>query len=182
MEKAYRQPTQSRPISIDTIEESVTITSDPIGVTNEEDYEDTDDSATVVGEQAGDGEFYDSPEGEEPDDSDDASSVASSKYQRQGMHIISNESMVPTSLNIEYGPSKSQQRLTDPSTARKSGEQRSTLEQELHHDDFKSKPKHVSTLAEQQLLMSSTPADSEEEEEEERSPKLPLKNYKTTTV
>jgi hypothetical protein len=182
MEKAYRQPTRSESISIDTIEESVTLPSDPIVVTNEEEYEDIDDSATVVGEAPGEGESYESPEGEEADDFDDASSVASSNYQR-GTCIISNESMVPTSRNIECGSSKSQQRLTDPSTARKAGEQTSTVEQKRHHSDPGRKPKHVSNLNEQQSLMSSTPGDSEEEEEEEeRAPKLPLKNYKTTTV
>jgi len=190
MEKAYRQPTQPEPISIDTNRESVTLPSviltsvtlpsDQIYVANEEDKEDINDAATIVGEAPGEGEFYDSPAGVDPDDSDGASSVASSKYQRRAIYTRPSESMGPTSRNIEYGPSKSQQLLTHSSTARKAGKQRSTLEQKRHHSDSKRKPKRVPTLTEQQLLMSSTPADSEEEEED--SPPKLLKKYKTTTV
>jgi hypothetical protein len=197
MEKAYRQPTQPEPISIDTNRESVTLPSviltsvtlpsDQIRVTNEEDDEDTDDSANTTEEEAGGGDSYDTHTAEEQDEADDASSVASSKYQRGVIRRGSSKSMVPTSPDVEYVPSKSQQCLTDSSPARKAGEQRSTLEQERHHYDPKRKPKYVSTSNEQQLLMSSTPTDSEEEEEEEeededRPPKLPLKNYKPTTM
>ncbi|CAF3145525.1 unnamed protein product [Rotaria sp. Silwood2] len=184
MEKTYRQPAQSESVSIPTenmTEEPIAIQRNPIAIIADENYADLSDSDTIAGEILGEEDSYDSPEGEEPgvSDNDDASSVASSIYQRRSIITTPGDLTLPISPNVQYRPNNSQQRLTNPSTTRAADEQRLACTSERDHRDSKRNLDHVSTLPEQQPLMSSAHMDSEEED---RPPKLPLKTYKTTDI
>ncbi|CAF3878924.1 unnamed protein product [Rotaria sp. Silwood1] len=166
MEKTYRQPVQSEPTTGEiqnVTPEPITMSANQIVTTEVKTDKETTDTATIVGEVLDEGETYDSAEGESADDSNDASSVISSEYQRREILHTQRETTLPTSHNLQCGPINSQQHLTDSSTMRRPGEQSLAFQMEQHQREFKRKPKHGSAFPEQQQLMSSTSENSEEE-------------------
>ncbi|CAM4830844.1 unnamed protein product, partial [Rotaria magnacalcarata] len=97
MEKTYRQPGRPEPKSIpmkEITKRSIGGQCDPIDPMKMDDDSDISDQDTVSGETVEDA--YDSPAGEEPatTENDDASSVASSLYNRGDIHFYTQRSFV----------------------------------------------------------------------------------------
>ncbi|CAF2834240.1 unnamed protein product [Rotaria sp. Silwood2] len=183
MEKTYRQPAQPEPKSVpmkEITKRSIEVQCDPVDLIEMDDHSDISDSDTVAGETVGDANAYDSPVGEEPDttEDDDASSVASSLYNRRNFIATPEDPSLPTSANLQHGPSNSQQHATNLTNRREAAEQRSVYKSERDRSDSRTS-NQGSASSEEQPLISSTFTSNQEPDEPAN---VPRKTYKTTNA
>ncbi|CAF2109048.1 unnamed protein product [Rotaria magnacalcarata] len=111
-------------------------------------------------------------------ENDDASSVASSLYNRRDIISTPKDPSLPISANLQYEPSNSQQHATNLTNRIEPAEQRSVYKLERDRTDSRTSNKGSASSKEQSLISSTSTSNQEPDE----PPNVPRKTYKTTNA